>query len=184
MTHVPHVLLVANFRVPPCSEWATNQHRDSIASHVGHSDMLAYFAVAENNATGRVRYQLLEVKQSFASLRPTEIENQLLRCTYCTYKYSPSGGVESTPSPTNAFPTSLLETFPTGDKLEWSPAGEELESLPPTSRGPFLRELFPNRWVIHDAKTEGVSQLAGCEKQELVACGVDGALRLGTPVCW
>lgn len=43
------------------SEWATNQHRDSIASHVGHSDLLAYFAVAENNAIGRVRYQLLEV---------------------------------------------------------------------------------------------------------------------------
>ncbi|CAM9334053.1 unnamed protein product [Ectocarpus sp. 4 AP-2014] len=45
----------------PCfSEWATNQHRDSIASHIGHSDLLMYFAVAENNAVGRVRYQLLE----------------------------------------------------------------------------------------------------------------------------
>lgn len=43
------------------SEWATNQHRDSIASHIGHSDLLSYFAVAENNAVGRVRYQLLEV---------------------------------------------------------------------------------------------------------------------------
>eukprot|EP00752_Nemacystus_decipiens_P004948 g4501.t1 len=41
-------------------EWATNQHRDSIASHIGHSDLLTYFAVAENNAVGRVRYQLLE----------------------------------------------------------------------------------------------------------------------------
>ncbi|CAM9418876.1 unnamed protein product, partial [Heterosigma akashiwo] len=46
-------------------EWATNQHRDTMASHLGHSDLLAYFAVAQNDAIGRVRYQLLE-----ASARP------------------------------------------------------------------------------------------------------------------
>lgn len=42
-------------------EWASNHHRDSIASHIGHHDMLTYFAVAQNDAVGRVRYQLLEV---------------------------------------------------------------------------------------------------------------------------
>eukprot|EP01039_Chlorochromonas_danica_P001380 gene1377-1501_t len=41
-------------------EWAQNQHRDTITSHVGHYDMLSYFAVAQNDAIGRVRYQLLE----------------------------------------------------------------------------------------------------------------------------
>ncbi len=41
-------------------EWATNQHRDSCASHIGHSDMMAYFAVAQNDSIGRIRYQLLE----------------------------------------------------------------------------------------------------------------------------
>ncbi|CAM9138799.1 unnamed protein product [Chrysoparadoxa australica] len=41
-------------------EWVTNQQRDAMASHVGHSDMMCYFAVAENQAVGRVRYQLLE----------------------------------------------------------------------------------------------------------------------------
>ena len=41
-------------------EWASNQHRDTIASHVGHYDMLSYFAVAQNDSVGRVRYQLLE----------------------------------------------------------------------------------------------------------------------------
>lgn len=43
-------------------EWASNQHRDSIASHIGHYDMLSYFAVAQNDSVGRVRYQLLEVR--------------------------------------------------------------------------------------------------------------------------
>ncbi|CAM9585322.1 unnamed protein product, partial [Phaeothamnion confervicola] len=41
-------------------EWVTNHHRDSVASHVGHSDLLAFFAVAENASIGRVRYNLLE----------------------------------------------------------------------------------------------------------------------------
>ena len=46
----------------PCarSEWAVNHHRDSLASHIGHTDMLAYFAVAENESVGRVRYAMLE----------------------------------------------------------------------------------------------------------------------------
>mmetsp|Transcript_27974 Transcript_27974/g.28268 ORF Transcript_27974/g.28268 Transcript_27974/m.28268 type:complete len:93 (-) Transcript_27974:104-382(-) len=41
-------------------EWAVNQHRDTIASHIGHHDMLSFFAVAQNDSIGRVRYQLLE----------------------------------------------------------------------------------------------------------------------------
>lgn len=42
-------------------EWAMNQHRDTITSNLGHHDMLAYFALAQNDSIGRVRYQLLEV---------------------------------------------------------------------------------------------------------------------------
>ena len=45
-------------------EWAQNQHRDTIASHVAHYDMLSYFAVAQNDSIGRVRYQLLEVSKT------------------------------------------------------------------------------------------------------------------------
>lgn len=41
-------------------EWATNQHRDTYASHIGHYDMLSYIAVAQGDSIGRVRYQLLE----------------------------------------------------------------------------------------------------------------------------
>lgn len=43
-----------------CSEWVVNHHRDSMASHIGHSDMLAYFAVAEGESIGRVKYTMLE----------------------------------------------------------------------------------------------------------------------------
>ena len=42
------------------SEWASGLHRDTIASNLGHFDMLCYFAVAQNDSIGRVRYQLLE----------------------------------------------------------------------------------------------------------------------------
>ena len=42
-------------------EWAVNQHRDTIASYLGHADQLAYFAVAKNESIGRVKYELLEV---------------------------------------------------------------------------------------------------------------------------
>jgi splicing factor 3B subunit 5 len=44
-------------------EWATSQHRDTMASHIGHYDQLSFFAVAQNDSIGRVRYQLLEVSQ-------------------------------------------------------------------------------------------------------------------------
>mmetsp|Transcript_29555 Transcript_29555/g.42278 ORF Transcript_29555/g.42278 Transcript_29555/m.42278 type:complete len:94 (+) Transcript_29555:65-346(+) len=41
-------------------EWATNIHRDTLSSHVGHYDQLSYFAVAQNESIGRVRAQMLE----------------------------------------------------------------------------------------------------------------------------
>ncbi|KJE98006.1 hypothetical protein CAOG_08064 [Capsaspora owczarzaki ATCC 30864] len=41
-------------------EWLSNQHRDSAASYVGHPNMLAYFAVVENEPVERVRVNLLK----------------------------------------------------------------------------------------------------------------------------
>ncbi len=41
-------------------EWATNHHRDTFASLLGHPDMLAYCAVAENVSVGRMKYTMLE----------------------------------------------------------------------------------------------------------------------------
>ncbi len=42
------------------SEWVVNHHRDSLASHIGHHDFLAFVGVAENESIGRVRYTMLE----------------------------------------------------------------------------------------------------------------------------
>jgi len=41
-------------------EWLSNQHRDSLASYIGHHSLLCYFGIAEGNALGREKYQLLE----------------------------------------------------------------------------------------------------------------------------
>jgi splicing factor 3B subunit 5 len=41
-------------------EWACNQHRDTLASNIGHADMMRFISVAQNDSVGRVRYQLLE----------------------------------------------------------------------------------------------------------------------------
>jgi len=41
-------------------EWATNIHRDTMASHVGHYTRLAYFALCENEPVARVRFNCLQ----------------------------------------------------------------------------------------------------------------------------
>jgi splicing factor 3B subunit 5 len=41
-------------------EFAVNMHRDTIASNVGHSDILSFFSVAQNESIGRTRHTLLE----------------------------------------------------------------------------------------------------------------------------
>jgi splicing factor 3B subunit 5 len=53
-------------------EWLTNQHRDSYASYIGHYSTMAYFAVAENESIGRVRYDMLEKMILPCGPKPTE----------------------------------------------------------------------------------------------------------------
>ena len=42
------------------SEWLVNQQRDSYASYIGHSNMMSFFAVAENTPVARLRLRYLE----------------------------------------------------------------------------------------------------------------------------
>ncbi len=35
-------------------------HRDSMASYIGHHNMLSYFAVVENESIGRVKYEFMQ----------------------------------------------------------------------------------------------------------------------------
>ena len=37
-----------------------NQHRDSHSSYMGHYDLMNYFAICENEAKARVRFNLME----------------------------------------------------------------------------------------------------------------------------
>lgn len=41
-------------------EWAVNQHRDSFASYIARHSMLHYFAVAEGESYGRVRFECMQ----------------------------------------------------------------------------------------------------------------------------
>lgn len=41
-------------------EWAVNIHRDSYASYIGHHPLLSYFAIAENESIGRVKYNMMQ----------------------------------------------------------------------------------------------------------------------------
>lgn len=41
-------------------EWAVNIHRDSYASYIGHHPILSYFALAENESIGRVKYSMTQ----------------------------------------------------------------------------------------------------------------------------
>jgi len=43
------------------SEWAVNQHRDSHALYVGFDSLSMFFAIAENEAIGRVKFNSLQV---------------------------------------------------------------------------------------------------------------------------
>ena len=38
-----------------------NQHRDSVASYIGHNNLLEFFAIAENEAKARVKFNLQKV---------------------------------------------------------------------------------------------------------------------------
>ncbi|ORY97385.1 splicing factor 3B subunit 5/RDS3 complex subunit 10 [Syncephalastrum racemosum] len=41
-------------------EWVVNQHRDSYASYIGHTSLLSYMSIAENECKARVKHKMLE----------------------------------------------------------------------------------------------------------------------------
>ncbi|CAO1386708.1 unnamed protein product [Diamesa serratosioi] len=41
-------------------EWLTNQHRDSLASYLGHYDQISYMSLVENECRARIRFTLME----------------------------------------------------------------------------------------------------------------------------
>jgi len=55
-------------------EWLVNHHRDSLASHIGHYDMLSYFAVASNESIGRTKMELIEKMMSPVGPPPAQTQ--------------------------------------------------------------------------------------------------------------
>ncbi|KAI0095228.1 splicing factor 3B subunit 10-domain-containing protein [Irpex rosettiformis] len=41
-------------------EWLTHQHRDTLSSIVGHPTLLSYLSIADGEATGRVKFEMVE----------------------------------------------------------------------------------------------------------------------------
>ena len=58
--HCPHQHKPYHCAPMLCSEWAVNQHRDSLALYVGYDPLSQYFAVAENESVGRVKFSSLQ----------------------------------------------------------------------------------------------------------------------------
>ena len=42
------------------SEWAVNQHRDSLALYVGFDSLTHYISIAENESVGRVKFSCMQ----------------------------------------------------------------------------------------------------------------------------
>ena len=61
-------------------EWAVNIHRDSYAAYVGRPTMLQYFAVAENESIGRVRYNMMQVRDRPLALKRASFSRRRLPC--------------------------------------------------------------------------------------------------------
>lgn len=57
-----------------CSEWAVNQHRDSLASYVGHHNLMEFFAIAENESKARVKFNFLQKMLQPCGLPPVKAE--------------------------------------------------------------------------------------------------------------
>ena len=51
-------------------DWAVNQHRDSYALYVGMDSLSMYFAIAENESVGRVKFSCLQVAPTPSPTRP------------------------------------------------------------------------------------------------------------------
>ena len=44
------------------SEWLTHQHRDTLASIVGHPPLTSYLAIADGEPIARIKFEMTEVR--------------------------------------------------------------------------------------------------------------------------
>ena len=53
--------MVTGFSDEHFSDWVTHQHRDTLASIVGHPTLTSYMAIADGEAIGRTKFEMTEV---------------------------------------------------------------------------------------------------------------------------
>lgn len=56
-------------------EWLVNQHRDTYAATLSIPDLMAYFALAENESVGRMRFNLMEKMLQPCGITPDKPED-------------------------------------------------------------------------------------------------------------
>jgi hypothetical protein len=56
------------------SDWLTHQHRDTLSSIVGHAPLLSYVAIADGETTGRVKFELTEVRDAGREMLGAELD--------------------------------------------------------------------------------------------------------------
>jgi len=56
------ILLRWYTELPLSSDWLTHQHRDTLASIVGHPTLTSFLAIADGEAIGRVKFEMTEVR--------------------------------------------------------------------------------------------------------------------------
>ena len=54
-------VMLFGLRLVCISDWAVNQHRDSYASYISHSDLLDYFSIAQGQTRARMKLQFYHV---------------------------------------------------------------------------------------------------------------------------
>ena len=62
------------------SEWLTHQHRDTLASIVGHPTLTSYMAIADGEAIGRVKFEMTEVRSNVVSTSATHVDYAYSAC--------------------------------------------------------------------------------------------------------
>ena len=51
------------------SDWVTHQHRDTLASIVGHPTLTSFLAIADGESKGRIKFEMTEVSLFFEKNR-------------------------------------------------------------------------------------------------------------------
>lgn len=54
------------------SDWVTHQHRDTLASIVGHPTLTSFLAIADGESLGRIKFEMTEVRRYLFGFAKTE----------------------------------------------------------------------------------------------------------------